>query len=122
MTSSTVWGGEGVDVSRLRFPNLNDSLGSGVQNMLVTVGLADLESTIMRIASETHTDPTNANLSLAVIDATIPGLGLHNVNERTETGSLSGVYRIEDRPIFRAYSTWACTSPSTTLNGYQGGS
>ena len=82
-------------------PNPGGSLGRDVQDLLAKVGLADLESTILRIAAETYTDPTNANLSLTVIDATIPGLGLHNVNERAENGALSGVYQSEDRPIFR---------------------
>ena len=36
-----------------------------------------------------------------LIDETIPGLGQHNINEKTEGGSVTAVARIEDRAIFR---------------------
>ena len=38
---------------------------------------------------------------LTLIDETIPGLGQHNINERTGRGTVTAVARIEDRPIFR---------------------
>ena len=46
-------------------PNPGGSLGRDVQDLLAKVGLADLESTILRIAAETYTDP---NKRKSVID------------------------------------------------------
>ncbi len=36
-----------------------------------------------------------------LIDEKIPGLGQHNINEKTEGGAVTAVARIEDSPIFR---------------------
>ena len=74
--------------------------------LLDAVGLTDLEDEILRIADEMagaefFYQRESAYNDLLKIDSVIPGLGLHNVDEETEGGWSTGVYRIEDRPIFR---------------------
>ena len=76
------------------------------KHLLSTVGLGDLRDEILRIADEMVGvefiyQRESAYDALVKIDCGIPGLGLHNVNEQTEDGWWIGVYRIEDRPIFR---------------------
>ena len=72
-----------------------------VQELLQMVGLAGHKSEILRISSKLVIDPDGGCLDLMAIDRTIPGLGIHNVNERTDRGTLTGIYRIQDRAIFR---------------------
>ena len=84
----------------------NDSNHTGglrpeIQRMLGTVGLAPHLSEILRLGAVSVSDGESALRDLMLIDETIPGLGQHNINERTEGGAVIGVARIEDRPIFR---------------------
>ena len=72
-----------------------------VQRLLEMVDLAQYQSEIQRIAAQllaaqSPDERYPAYLDLLAIDETIPGLGLHNVNE-----GHSGVYQIPHRPIFR---------------------
>ena len=60
------------------------------------VGLADQEATIIRIGEQVEDGSPFPFELLLPIDQTIPGLGVHNVDEGN-----SGVYQIKDRPIFR---------------------
>ena len=66
-----------------------------------TVGLASHYSEVLRIDTVAIDDGESALRDLTLIDETIPGLGQHNINKRTPSGSLTGVYRIRDRHIFR---------------------
>ena len=66
-----------------------------------TVGLAPHHSEILRIGAVAVSDGVSALRDLTVIDETIPGLGQHNINEKTGRGSVTAVARIEDRAIFR---------------------
>ena len=72
-----------------------------VEAILQMVGLDGYKSEILRISGKLVIDPHGGCLDLMTIDRTIPGLGIHNVNERTDGGALTGIYRIQDRPIFR---------------------
>lgn len=69
--------------------------------ILRTVGLFSHHSEILRIGTVALSDGESALRDLKPIDETIPGLGLHNINENTEGGGVTAVARIEDRPIFR---------------------
>ena len=69
--------------------------------MLERVGLSDYYSEILRIGIVALDDGDSALRDLTQIDKTIPGLGRHNINEKTEGGSVIAVARIEDRAIFR---------------------
>ena len=76
------------------------------KHLLDAVGLADRQDEIVRIADEMAGvefiyQRESAYNDLVKLDSGIPGLGLHNVNEMGEGGWWTGVYRIEDRPIFR---------------------
>ena len=72
-----------------------------IHQILRTVGLAVHRSEILRIGAVAVRDGESAVREILPIDNTIPGLGLHNINERTDAGVLTAVARIEDRPIFR---------------------
>ena len=72
-----------------------------IHQILQTVGLAVHRSEILRIGAVAARDGDSAARDMLPIDKTIPGLGLHNINERTDAGGLTAVARIEDRPIFR---------------------
>jgi len=76
------------------------------RHLLDSVRLVDLQDEILRIADEMVGvefiyQRESAYDALVKLDSGIPGLGLHNVNEQTEDGWWIGVYRVEDRPIFR---------------------
>lgn len=72
-----------------------------VEEILQMVGLAGHKSEILRISDKLVIDPHGGCLDLMAIDRTIPGLGIHNVNEETDRGTITGIYRIQDRAIFR---------------------
>ena len=78
-----------------------------VEHLLEAVDLSEQKDEILRIAVEIEgavefiEKKKDAYVDLLAIDRQIPGLGLHNVSERTEDGWLSGCYNVEDRPIFR---------------------
>ena len=65
------------------------------------VGLSQHIPEIHTIVERLTSDDVSAIEDLTAIDRAIPGLGFVNVNERTSTGSLVGVYQLCDRPIFR---------------------
>ncbi len=72
-----------------------------IQLLLEMMGLDHYLSEIQRIAAQlldasTPEERKSSCFELTTIDKTIPGLGLHNVNEGN-----TGVYQIEHRPIFR---------------------
>ena len=82
------------------------ALRDETRHLLGAVRLARLEGEIVRIATEMVSveliyQRESAYNDLVKIDSEIPGLGLHNVNELGEGGWPTGVYRIEDRPLFR---------------------
>ena len=72
-----------------------------VEELLSLVGLACYKSKLQSIAVRLAEDRGTAVQDLVVLDTTIPGLGLHNVNEPTPVGGYTGVYSLQDRPIFR---------------------
>ena len=76
-------------------------LSPAVEELLTLVGLACYQPKLQSIAARLEEDRDPAIQDLVVLDKTIPGLGLHNVNERTADGGLTGVYSIQDRAIFR---------------------
>ena len=63
--------------------------------------LASHHSEILRIGTVAVSDGESALRDSMLIDETIPGLGQHNINEKTGRGSVIAVARIEDRAIFR---------------------
>ena len=77
-----------------------------VAHLLATVQLNDQQSEILRIAVELEEAKTPYErmapyADLVKIDNEIPGLGLHNVSEKSEHGCYTGVYQLAHRPIFR---------------------
>ena len=67
-----------------------------IKRIVRMVGLADQEATIIRVGAQVEEGSPLPFELLLPIDQAIPGVGIHNVDEVS-----SGVYRIEDRPIFR---------------------
>ena len=97
-------GRAGVERVRLRSSALR--VRYETKHLLGAVQLADLQNEILRIATEMANvefiyQRKPAYDDLVKMDSGIPGLGLHNVNEIQEGGWGTGIYRIEDRPIFR---------------------
>ena len=85
--------------------NESDGVSEGfrpeILRLLEMVGFANYRPAIQRLASQLTAAESPMHIEVAYwalvqIDETIPGLGLHNVNE-----GRSGVYRIEDRALFR---------------------
>jgi len=72
-----------------------------IEELLPLAGIQASSGDIQQIARESTHDFTTAFDDLLKLDCSIPGLGQHNVNERDSDGQLTGVYCIEDRPIFR---------------------
>lgn len=72
-----------------------------VAHILELVGLPQHIPDICRIAERLTLGDKSVIDNLTVIDRTIPGLSFANINERTPSGSYTGVYQIPDRPIFR---------------------
>ena len=81
--------------------NMDAGFRTEVEEILQMVGLAGHKSELLRIGSKLVIDPDGGCQDLMAIDRTIPGLGIHNVNERTDGGALTGIYRTGDRAIFR---------------------
>ena len=77
------------------------SLRPEIHQIFRTVGLASHHSEILRIGTVAVSDGESSLHDLMLIDDTIPGLGQHNINERTGRGTVRAEARIEDRPIFR---------------------
>ena len=78
-----------------------DGLRPEIYQIFQTAGLSSHYSEILRIGAVAVDDGDSALRDLMLIDETIPGLGQHNINERTGRGTATAVARIEDRPIFR---------------------
>lgn len=77
------------------------SLRPEVAHILELVGLSQHVGEICRIAEHLALGDKSVIKDLIVIDRKIPGLGFVDINERTPGGSLTGVYELPDRPIFR---------------------
>lgn len=78
-----------------------EKLRPEIKQILGMVGLVNKETEILSIATRIEVDGGAAYTDLIEIDKTIPGLGLHNVNEVTPGGRTLGVYNLDDRSIFR---------------------
>ena len=82
-----------------------ENLNPNVDEILVLVGLDKhlprLRSIAIRLATGADVAIQDAHQDLIDIDKTIPGFGLHNVNEHNGHGGLTGVYSLRDRAIFR---------------------
>lgn len=65
------------------------------------VGIESWRDQIDLIAHELPCNFDKAMTALLELDSKISGLGQHNVNKQTADGHWTGVYCIEDRPIFR---------------------
>jgi hypothetical protein len=72
-----------------------------VQQLLRLAGIHTWTGRIKQISAELATDYTTGFPHLLELDRSIPGLGQHNINVEDSDGQLTGVYCIEDRPIFR---------------------
>ncbi len=81
--------------------NHSNGLRPEIYQILQAAGLSSYHSEVLRIGAVAVDDGDSALRDLTLIDKTIPGLGQHNINERTSGGGLAAVYSIQDRPIFR---------------------
>jgi hypothetical protein len=72
-----------------------------IEELLRLTGLGSWQTKIESIAIELKIDYSKALSELIELDKNIPGLGQHNVNKQVDKDTLTGVYDIEDRPIFR---------------------
>jgi hypothetical protein len=72
-----------------------------IEELLRRAGIQAWSSHINQISAELTTDLNTAFTHLLDLDRLIPGLGQHNINEEHSDGELTGVYCIQDRPIFR---------------------
>ena len=81
--------------------NYANGLRPEIHQIFQRAGLARHHSEVLRIGAVAVSDGESALRDLMLIDETIPGLGQHNINERTGRGTVTAVARIEDRPIFR---------------------
>lgn len=64
-------------------------------------GIDAWSTRIQQTSIELTTDFTTGFARLVELDRLIPGLGQHNINEKDSDGRLTGIYCIQDRPIFR---------------------
>ena len=81
--------------------NYASGLRPEIHQIFQRAGLASHHSEILRIGAVAVSDGEYALRDLLLIDETIPGLGQHNINERTGMETVTAVARIGDRPIFR---------------------
>lgn len=72
-----------------------------IEELIRLVSIESWRDQIDLIAHELPRDFDRAMTALLELDSKIPGLGQHNVNKQAADGHWTGVYRIEDRPIFR---------------------
>lgn len=79
----------------------SSTLRPEITHILDLVGLSQHIPDLRRIAERLVVDDTSAIADLTAIDRTIPGLGFVDVNELNSNGSVTGVYQIADRAIFR---------------------
>jgi len=81
--------------------NKQSTLRPEVKELMQYVGIQSWRNRIDLIASELQRDYDKAIMALVESDRCIPGLGQHNINKEIEKGHWTGIYCIEDRPIFR---------------------
>lgn len=72
-----------------------------IEKLMLLVGIESWRDKIELIAHELSSEFDKAMTVLLELDSKIPGLGQHNVNKQAADGHWTGVYRVEDRPIFR---------------------
>lgn len=72
-----------------------------IQQLLRLAGIQAWSARINQISGELTTDFATGFTHLLELDRLIPGLGQHNINMEDSDGQLTGIYCIEDRPIFR---------------------
>ena len=72
-----------------------------IRDILSKAGLGEHESAILRISEQMTMEFESACNDLIKIDETIPGLGLHNVEELSPKDGRPGAYYISERAIFR---------------------
>ncbi len=90
-----------IDIDSVDERRRNGTLRPEVAHILELVELPRHIPDICRIAERLALGDKSVIDDLTVIDRTIPGLGFVDINERTPSGSYTGVYQISDRPIFR---------------------
>lgn len=79
----------------------NRGLGPNVRVLLENVGQASHIDEILQVAALVEYDADSAFQALLHLDRRIPGLGLHNLDQGTESEGRQGPYLLADRPIFR---------------------
>lgn len=72
-----------------------------IEELLRLSGIDAWSARIQQTSTELTTDFTTGFAHLVQLDRLIPGLGQHNINEEDSDGRLTGIYCIQDRPIFR---------------------
>ena len=70
------------------YSNHAKDLRPEIHRIFRTVGLASHHSEILRIGTVAVSDGESALRDLLLIDETIPGLGQHNINEKTGRGTV----------------------------------
>ena len=81
--------------------NHANGLRPEIYQIFQRAGLASHHSEVLRIGAVAVSDGESALRALMLIDETIPGLGQHNINEKTGRGTVRAVASIDDRAIFR---------------------
>lgn len=81
--------------------NQDNGMRPEVYQILELVELSDYYAEILRIGAVAVDDGDSALRSIEAIDRTIPGVGVHNIYQRTNEGHPEIVTKIEDRGIFR---------------------
>ena len=74
--------------------NYANGLRPEIHQIFQRAGLALHHSEVLRIGTVAVSDGESALRDLMLIDETIPGLGQHNINERTGRGTVTAVARI----------------------------
>ena len=72
-----------------------------IESLLQLTDILSWRDKIESIGHELPLDYDKAFENLLDLDRRIPGLGQHNINKKVSEGHYTGVYCIEDRPIFR---------------------
>jgi hypothetical protein len=80
---------------------MKSTIRQEIEELIRLVGIESWRGQIDLIACELPHDFDKAMTVLLKLDSKIPGLGQHNVNKKAADGHWTGVYRVEDRPIFR---------------------
>ena len=72
-----------------------------IDTLLQLTDILSWRDNIEAIGHDLSLDFDKAFDNLLELDRRIPGLGQHNINKKIAEGHFTGVYCIEDRPIFR---------------------